>query len=96
MDSQSSDNCLICRKHTGLEKVFGGFKYEDDLILISHSTFWSDEQVHYLGHIFIETKRHVAEYADLLDEEARRLVCMLNESPKHCFTRLIWIMSIRS
>lgn len=71
-DSTTSD-CLICRKHRGEEKLFGGFVYEDDLIAISHSVFWGDEKAHYLGHIFIETKRHVAEYAGLTDEEAQRI-----------------------
>jgi hypothetical protein len=27
------------------------------------------KKMDYLGHIFIETKRHMAEYADLTDEE---------------------------
>lgn len=73
MKQESVTDCLICRKHRGEAKLFGGFIYEDDLIAISHSVFWGDEKAHYLGHIFIETKRHIAEYADLTDEEAQRI-----------------------
>jgi diadenosine tetraphosphate (Ap4A) HIT family hydrolase len=73
MSTATTTDCLICKKHRGEEKLFGGFIYEDDLIEISHSVFWGDEKAHYLGHIFIETKRHVAEYADLTDEEAQRI-----------------------
>ena len=45
--------------------------YENDLIYVSHAQLWRDEKEHYLGHVFIETKRHVAEVADLTDEEAQ-------------------------
>lgn len=73
MKQVSATDCLICRKHHGETQLFGGFIYEDDLIAISHSVFWGDEKTHYLGHIFIETKRHVAEFADLTDEETQRI-----------------------
>jgi len=73
MSDQKNYDCIICRKHCGEVKLFGGFIYEDDLIAISHSLFWGDETTHYLGHIFIETKRHVPEYAELTDEEAQRI-----------------------
>lgn len=73
MTEQDVNHCVICQKHRGEIHLFGGFIYEDDLIAISHSLFWGEEKTHYLGHIFIETKRHVAEYADLTDEEAQRI-----------------------
>lgn len=73
MTDQTTSNCIVCRKHSGEVKPFGGFIYEDELIAVSHSRFWGDEKTHYLGHIFIETKRHVAKYADLTDEEAQRI-----------------------
>ncbi|HCS39071.1 MAG TPA: HIT family protein [Anaerolineaceae bacterium] len=73
MVKQSEHDCIICLKHRGEVKLFGGFIYEDDLIAISHSLLWGDETRHYLGHIFIETKRHVPEYAELTDEEAQRI-----------------------
>lgn len=73
MTNLAQIDCIVCRKHSGEIKTFGGFIYEDDLIAVSHSLFWGDEKAHYLGHLFIETKRHVAEFADLTDEEARRI-----------------------
>ena len=47
--------------------------YENDLIYVSHAQLWRDEKEHYLGHVFIETKRHVAEVADLTEEEAQTI-----------------------
>jgi len=73
MPDQTANDCVVCRKQRGEVNVFGGFIYEDELIAVSHSLFWGDEKTHYLGHLFIETKRHVAEYADLTDEEAQRI-----------------------
>jgi histidine triad (HIT) family protein len=75
-----SEECFICRKHKGevfeyKGKVFqpGGVIYEDELIYISHAQLWGDETTHYLGHVFVEPKRHVAELGDLTDEEAREI-----------------------
>lgn len=73
MPDQTANDCIVCRKQRGDVKVFGGFIHEDELIAVSHSLFWGDEKTHYLGHLFIETKRHIAEYADLTDEEAQRI-----------------------
>jgi len=73
MPDQTANDCIVCRKQQGEVNVFGGFIYEDELIAVSHSLFWGDEKTHYLGHLFIETKRHVAEYADLTDEESQRI-----------------------
>jgi len=64
-------NCLVCRKQHGEVAVPGGFIYEDDLIAISHAQFFGEEKAHYLGHIFVESKRHVPELADLTGEEAQ-------------------------
>ena len=47
--------------------------YENDLIYVSHAQLWGEEKEHYLGHVFIETKRHVAEVADLTEEEAQTI-----------------------
>jgi histidine triad (HIT) family protein len=57
--------CLVCRKHRGEIAVAGGVIYEDDLIYVSHAQLWGDEKDHYLGHLFVEPKRHVPELADL-------------------------------
>ena len=65
--------CIICRKHCGPDAVAGGSVYEDELIFVSHAQLWGDEQEHYLGHLFIEPKRHVAELADLNYVEAQAI-----------------------
>ena len=71
MNDTSSNACLVCRKHRGEVDVPGGVIYENDLIYISHAQLWGEEKEHYLGHVFVETRRHVAEVADLTDEEAQ-------------------------
>ena len=65
--------CLVCRKHRGEVAVPGGAIYQDALVYVSHAGLWADEQEHYLGHVFVEPRRHVAELADLTDEEARTI-----------------------
>jgi len=71
MNDATLNDCLVCRKHRGEVDVPGGTIYENDLIYISHAQLWGDEKEHYLGHVFVETKRHVAEVADLTEEEAQ-------------------------
>jgi diadenosine tetraphosphate (Ap4A) HIT family hydrolase len=71
-DSPSAD-CLVCRKHKSEVDVPGGVIFENDLIYISHVQLWGDEKEHYLGHVFVEAKRHVAEVADLTPEEAQAI-----------------------
>lgn len=66
-------DCLVCRKHRGETPLFGGFLYQDETVLISHAQPYGNEHDHYLGHLFIETRRHVADLADLTDEEATSL-----------------------
>lgn len=73
MDTTSSNECLVCRKHCGEVDIHGGTIYENDLIYISHAQLWGDEKEHYLGHVFVEPKRHVAEVADLTGEEAQMI-----------------------
>jgi len=71
MNDSAINDCLVCRKHGGEFDVPGGVIYENDLIYISHAQLWGDEKEHYLGHVFVEPKRHVAEVADLTEEEAK-------------------------
>ena len=73
MNTTSSNECLVCSKHRGEVDIPGGEIYENDLISISHAQLWGDEKDHYLGHVFVEPKRHVAEVADLTDEEAQMI-----------------------
>ena len=66
-------DCIVCRKHGGLEVVFGGVIFENDLIYISHAQLWGDETNHYLGHIFVEPKRHAPMLSDLNKSEAEMI-----------------------
>ena len=71
MSESNTSECLVCRKHRGEIDIPGGVIYENDLIFISHAQLWGDEREHYLGHLFIEPKRHAAELADLTEQEAQ-------------------------
>jgi diadenosine tetraphosphate (Ap4A) HIT family hydrolase len=66
-------DCFVCRKHRGVEPPPGGPIYQDALIFSSHAALFGEETTHYLGHLFIEPKRHVPELADLTPEEARAI-----------------------
>ncbi|MBN2045623.1 MAG: HIT family protein [Anaerolineales bacterium] len=74
--------CLVCRKHRGQYDLAGGIIYEDDLVFISHAQLWGDEKEHYLGHVFVESKRHVAEIADLTDQESQALGLFTSRTAK--------------
>ena len=65
--------CFVCRKHQGLEKVPGGAIFQNELIYISHAQLWGDETKHYLGHIFVEPKRHAPQLSDLTKAEAEAI-----------------------
>lgn len=66
-------DCIVCRKHRSLEVVHGGAIYEDDLVYISHAKLWGNETEHYLGHLFVEPKRHAPGLADLTEAEAQAI-----------------------
>jgi len=69
----SENDCIVCQKHRGIVYIPGGPIFENDLIFISHALLYKDEKEHYLGHIFIETKRHIAELSQLTRDETRML-----------------------
>ena len=73
MNVTALDECFVCRKHRGEVDIPGGVIHENDLIYISHAQLWEDEKEHYLGHVFVEPKRHVAEVSDLTEEEAQAI-----------------------
>ncbi len=73
MINHATTDCLVCRKHRGEVAVPGGIIFENDLISISHAQLWGEEQDHYLGHVFVESKRHVPELADLSAPEAQAI-----------------------
>lgn len=64
------ETCLLCRKHNGQEAAPpGGYIYEDEHWMICHA------QPHMgpLGTLFIESKRHFLDYAEMTDEESTSL-----------------------
>jgi diadenosine tetraphosphate (Ap4A) HIT family hydrolase len=64
------ETCFICRKHNGEEAAPpGGYIYEDEHWMICHA------QPHMgpLGTLFIESKRHFLDYAELTDDESATL-----------------------
>jgi diadenosine tetraphosphate (Ap4A) HIT family hydrolase len=59
--------CFICRKHNGLEATPpGGYIYEDYYWMVCHAP----AKLGPLGTLFIESKRHFLDYAEMTDEES--------------------------
>jgi diadenosine tetraphosphate (Ap4A) HIT family hydrolase len=64
------ETCFICRKHNGQEAAPpGGYVYEDERWMICHAP----AKLGPLGTLFIESKRHFLDYADMTDEESASL-----------------------
>lgn len=82
MNATVSNECFVCRKHRGEVDIPGGVIYENDLIYISHAQLWGDEKEHYLGHVFVEPRRHVAEISELTEEEAQVIGVYTNRIAK--------------
>ena len=61
------ETCFICRKHKGQEAAPpGGYIYEDKLWKVCHAP----GKLGPLGTLFIESKRHFLDYAEMTDEES--------------------------
>lgn len=64
------ETCLICRKHNGQEATPpGGYIYEDEHWMVCHAP----GKMGPLGQLFIESKRHFLDYAEMSDEESASL-----------------------
>ena len=64
------ENCFICRKHNGQEATPpGGYIYEDEHWMVCHAP----GKLGPLGTLFIESKRHFLDYAEMTDEESTTL-----------------------
>jgi diadenosine tetraphosphate (Ap4A) HIT family hydrolase len=64
------DSCFLCRKHKGEEpSPPGGYFYEDDHWLVCHAP----GKLGPLGTLFIESKRHFLDYAEMTEAEAASL-----------------------
>lgn len=70
MVNDSRQDCIVCRKHRAPNDLWGGVIYQDELIFVSHAQLWGDETEKYLGHLFVEPKRHVPGLAGLTEREA--------------------------
>lgn len=74
--AQETTDCFVCRKHRDRGTLIpGGPVAEDELIVVSHivppDALGREGATAYLGHLFVEPKRHAAGLADLTDAEAR-------------------------
>jgi diadenosine tetraphosphate (Ap4A) HIT family hydrolase len=64
------ETCFICRKHQGQEAAPpGGYIYEDEHWMVCHAP----GKLGPLGTLFIESKRHFLDYAEMTDEESASL-----------------------
>ena len=66
-------DCFICAKHDDLDSVPGGQILGDEYALVTHLPLATPSGVAdsvYLGYLFVELRRHVAELGDLNRDEA--------------------------
>ena len=71
------ENCFICRKHNGQEAAPpGGYIYEDEHWMVCHAP----GKLGPLGTLFIESKRHFLDYAEMTDEESASLGNVMGKS----------------
>jgi histidine triad (HIT) family protein len=71
-------DCFVCRKHRDRGSLMpGGPVAEDDLVVVSHivtpEALGREGTAAYLGHLFVEPRRHAPGLADLTDAEASRV-----------------------
>ncbi len=64
------EDCFLCRKHNGEEAAPpGGYIYEDEHWMVCHAP----GKLGPLGTLFVESKRHFLDYADMTPEETTSL-----------------------
>ena len=78
MPGDNAADCFVCRKHRDRGPLIpGGPVAEDELFLVSHGVtadaLGRDGETAYLGHLFVEPRRHAPGMADLTDAEARSM-----------------------
>lgn len=89
--------CAICAKHRGEGPLVGPLIWQDDLLVVTHRPV-GEELTGGPGHVFVETRRHVASLADLAAGEvdavaravwlvARGLRAALN--PEYVFSAVV-------
>jgi hypothetical protein len=73
MGKAEADECIICRKRSGQVAPAGGPICEGALVFVSHAQLRGEEEEHYLVHLFIEPRRHVADLGKLSEGEAQAI-----------------------
>ena len=69
--------CFVCRKHLGQEAAPpGGYIYEDEHWMVCHAP----GKLGPLGTLFIESKRHFLDYAEMTDEESASLGSVMRKT----------------
>ena len=64
------ETCFLCGKHTGQETAPpGGYIYEDAHWMVCHAP----EKLGPLGTLFVESRRHFLDYAEMTEEESSSL-----------------------
>jgi diadenosine tetraphosphate (Ap4A) HIT family hydrolase len=71
------NTCIICHKHKGREPIPpGGYIYEDDHWMVCHAPV----NLGPVGTLFIESRRHFLNYAEMTNEEAASLGGLLKKT----------------
>jgi diadenosine tetraphosphate (Ap4A) HIT family hydrolase len=70
--SDWEDDCPICLKHLRQGPLAAEIIHETELLVASHAPITEQGGV-YLGYLFVEPRRHVAELGDLTEQEAEAL-----------------------
>jgi histidine triad (HIT) family protein len=73
--SDWEDDCPICLKHLRQGPLAAEIIHETELLVASHAPITEPGGV-YLGYLFVEPRRHVAELGDLTEQEAEALGLM--------------------
>jgi diadenosine tetraphosphate (Ap4A) HIT family hydrolase len=71
------ETCFVCRKHNGQEAAPpGGYIYEDEHWMVCHAP----GKLGPLGTLFVESKRHFLDYAEMTAEESASLGSVLKKA----------------
>lgn len=73
-----ADGCFICDKQASGDAFGLGVIHDDPLVFASHIAVGGATDA-YLGHLVVETKRHVAGLGLLTDEEAAAVGRLVND-----------------
>lgn len=74
----SVTDCFICTKQASGDGLGQGVIYEDDLVFASHGIVEENDRA-YLGYLYVETRRHVAQLGDLTVAEAAAVGVLVND-----------------